>query len=548
MSESTPLQSEATHPQSAQPKSDGIQIVRQRIHRTLWILIAGAAGMMTLLALLPATGHDQMWLLDVSRMVLHGHKLYGPEVLESNPPLMIWISTAPTALAALLHVESSLLLKLLILLAATGAALWSFSLLQRGRPLPLSRTAALWLAFVYLIVFGVAPARDFAQRDHLLAILCLPYLAAVAARVRAVSLPVGETLLIGFCAGIGICLKPHQALLFIAMEVLLLCTKRSWRAALYSEALVIAACGSGYIAAVHLFTPLYFTQALPLLRDCYWAFGHRTLTQLLGDAPQLHVLALLAFALWWRHHKSAQPNRITIGVLLIAGTASTLAYYLQATGWYYQQLPAISFFTLALALLLLDHFTASPLPLPRWTVTATATLILLALALTTHFTGYPFTRDRALPISEPDPALLASLPPGTPVYIMTTELDLTLPAVTKWHLEWASRMPHTWMLPAILRAETSPRDPQVPARLTPQRILELDRLQHQIVAEDLDHWKPAWVFIERCYLPDAHCQVLEDRHDNLLAWFNRGNDFRAAFAHYQFVEAHRRFDLYRRTN
>lgn len=503
--------------------------------------------MMALLALLPATGHDQMWLLYAAHRVLEGQPLYGPTLLESNPPLMIWLLLPVVKLSTWLPVPPACLLKAATLLLGAASACWSYSLLQRQQRW-IHPAMRMWLLLTFVIVFGVAPARDFAQRDHLLALLCLPYLVSIATRLRGITLSSKETMSLGLCAGLGICLKPHQALLFLAMEALLLAKKKRWWTL---DAPALIAIGVLYIIAVRWLTPLYFTQALPLLRDCYWAFGHRTLLQLLEDAPQLHVLALLCLTFAWRQRRQAAPLHEEVFTLLIAGIASTCAYDLQGTGWYYQQLPAISFFSLALALQIGTLFAQNPI---RWTKRVTAPWILyagialtvLALALTTHCMDYPFTEARALPISAPDPALLASLPAGTPIYVMTTNLDDTLPAVTRWSLTWGSRMPHMWMLPAILRAESTPQDPQTPTRLTQARIQQLDTFQHQVVTQDLMRWKPLWVFVERCYRPEVHCQVLEDRHDNLLAWFNRDATFRATFSDYEWKTVSGDFDVFQR--
>ena len=75
--------------------------------RTFVILTLGTAGMACLIALLPAAGHDQMWGLYMARMVLHGAKLYGPRLFESNPPLIIWLSTVPVTLADLVHLPAT---------------------------------------------------------------------------------------------------------------------------------------------------------------------------------------------------------------------------------------------------------------------------------------------------------------------------------------------------------------------------------------------------------------------------------------------------------
>src|ERR1700744_385756 len=69
------------------------------LRSTFAILTAGAAGMAALLAFLPAAGHDQLWCLYAAQHVMDGTRLYGPELLESNPPLILWLSMVPAALS-----------------------------------------------------------------------------------------------------------------------------------------------------------------------------------------------------------------------------------------------------------------------------------------------------------------------------------------------------------------------------------------------------------------------------------------------------------------
>lgn len=529
----SPKQSRTTH-------ADGSPILLEQLDakrsQVVWILVLAAAGMFALLSLLPATGHDQMWLLYSARLVSQGKTLYGPELFESNPPLIIWLSRLPVALAHLFPGGEAFYLKLLTLIAGTVSAWWNFSFFRRATTQTISRTTRAWLFFSFIVLFGAATARDFAQRDHLLVLLCLPYVASIACRARRIYIPGWEAALIGISAAVGISLKPHQALLVLALESFLFAKRRSVRSLLRPEPFLVVTLGVAYLIAARTLTPAYFTTIIPLLRDCYWAFGNRSFLQLIGDAPQLHILGLIAIFLW-RKHKD-----LPVTVLLLAGIAATLAYYLQGTGWYYQQLPAIGFFGLALALELLPILEG--MRLPRHATALAATLAVIALFCTTHAMNYPFTSERNFVVYEPDASLLAQLPPHTPVYAMTTDLDLTIPAITKYNLTWASRMPHMWMLPAILRAEA--HDPSTPKRLTPQRIAELDAIQHRIVAEDIERWQPEYIFIHRCYAVYTPCQELDGRKDDLERWFDKDPRFRRAMSHYMTEGAHMSFDVYKR--
>ncbi len=607
---------------------------RSPLSQTFLILTLGACGMTTLLALLPAAGHDQMWLLYAAGLMLHGAQPYGPQIFETNPPLILWLSAVPAALAPILHLPDTAIGKLLVLLLELATATLCVRLLSqpklRGSQVPTVSSSTLglltpppasetWgtpalyiLLFAYITAVAVLPARDFGQRDHLLTLFLLPYLAAAASRAANLPIPRPLAYLTGTLALLGLALKPHQLLIPLAVELWLLLQPDPQTPATpvslpgnpgstspppsTPELLLAGAPGSTappatlgvlpppltrlqrlrrlrrpelqalfltgllFLLAVRLFTPLYFTTVVPLARDTYWAYGGLPPLQLLTQSIQLHILLLLNLVLFARKPRHTAPLTRT---LLIAGLAATLAFYLQGTGWYYQQLPALTYLTLALPLQLLatwekktpvgapgsDAVSSRPpwdysldiATLPRWTIPAAATLTLLALALTTHFMNYPFTPARAFPIDQPDPAFFANLPPGAPVLTLSPTIDDTLQPVYKFHLTLAQRYPAFLLLPALLRSESGPNQAH---HISPARLQALDLLQHTMMVGDLNRWHPILILVERCQDPTVHCQVLEDRHDDLLAFFLRDPAFARIFAHYHHLRTSGPYDAY----
>ena len=459
-----------------------------------------------LLALLPAAGHDQMWLLYTADLVRHGAKLYGPELFESNPPLIVWLSIVPSGLGAWLRVPATALGKLLVCGVGLAVAAACIRLI-RGM-LEMSRTADWTLGFVYVAAFLVMPARDFGQRDHLLGFLCLPYLLSAARVLAGRPLSGWPAWIVGL--GLGTALKPHQVLIPISVELTLLLVRRRESMLVRPELLGMVTAGMLYAGAIWLFSPEYVTRMLPLLGETYWAFGHLSWWQLVREAVQLHILAA---AVLCAAGFMPPVSPITL-VLAVAGVAATVAYYVQRTGWYYQQLPAC----MALAVLGVELGERRQWCLPSWTQPATIGLCGLAVLLTAHFMGYPFTSERSFPIDTPDPSLFAGLTPGTPVATLTTTVDYTIPPVFKYHLTLAQRYPHLWMLPAILRSEPGERP------LPPERLTALEEFQHEAMLEEFMRWHPQLVSVERCQDPAVQCQVLEGRHDDLLAWFVRTAD------------------------
>ena len=508
---------------------------------TFLILCVAAASMAALLALLPAAGHDQLWFLLMAQRWMDGATLYGPQVFDSNPPAIVWASALPVSIARLLHLPASLPAKLLVSLLLAASAWLSFRILRRANSL-LARHA-LALGFAFLCLYAVLPARDFGQRDHLLAVLILPYVLGTG--LPAASLSRSNRTVAGLFAALGVCLKPQYALIPLLLELFFLLRPPQPRRLAQlrrPEPWCLLAVGFAYLLAIRVAAPLYFSEALPILRDTYWAVGHLSIPALAGEALQLCLLAVTAIFLYF----IAGPRSAAQRSLLLAGLAALAAYFQQGTGWYYQQIPALTLFGSALALQLLDLGQRRGPTLPRWTPWPVAALALLAVGLTTHFTHYPFTADRAFAIDTPDPQLFASLPAGTSVAMLTTSVDATMMPVERYHLTWAQRTNNLWLLPAILRSET-PDAGTPPARILPAaRLQTLEDLQHRWMVEDLERWQPRMVLVERCQHPKVHCQLLEDRDDDLLAWFLTDPAFARIWAHYRFTKSAGRFDEYLR--
>lgn len=501
--------------------------------------------MSTLLSLISDTGHDQLWLLLAAQRMGTGLNSYGSLVFESNPPLAIWLSAVVVKLAGLLHLPLTVGFKLCVTLVAAGSAAVCAKLIRRLQP-ELTGSQRWLLGIAWVVIFGAIPARDFGQRDHILALLVLPYLLAAADWLPNVrhSLGIVSRTLIALTAALGLALKPHQALIVVAVELTILMAHRRWRQRLLEPCIFISS-ALAYLAAIHILAPTYLTDIVPILRNTYWAFGHLNLFQLAGEGIGLYMLCAVTIGLYLIAHRKSP----LILILLAAGVAATFAYTAQGTGWYYQQLPAISFISFALVLQLTPKLGAACLASETWVRVTKylpipiAAMTLLAFTLTAHFSDFHLTpRGIEQTQSTPDPSFFTDLPPGAAVATLTTSVDDAVPATVRYHLTLAQRYPHLWMLPAILRNESGPS----PSHPIPQhRLAELSRLQHQFMVEDLTRWHPALILIERCQDPAVHCQVLEDRHDDLLAWFLRDPPFADIFAQYHFVRSSGPYDAYR---
>jgi hypothetical protein len=215
--------------------------------------------------------------------MLSGTQLYGSQLVETNPPLIIWFSTIPVSLSHLLHLDPYVALKVIVFVLIGGSMLWSARLLRStdlvNSPfLSYLSLGALLSAEIFLLPYA------FGQREHLLVLLVLPYVLSGIAPDRS-RLSIIELCAIGIAAGIGVCFKPQQVLILAALEFFLAIWTRSLHRLVRPESVCALLAILVYIASVRVFAPLYFSQTMPIMRDTYWAYGPASTWYLVKTAP-----------------------------------------------------------------------------------------------------------------------------------------------------------------------------------------------------------------------------------------------------------------------
>ena len=159
--------------------------------------------------------HDVAWLLHAAARVLAGDRLY-VDVADNDPPLIVWLSLAPVLLVRTAGLSEILVVRILVILLVACSLALSQAIVRRTWPeRPTFRGMVLVLAmFVLMPLSGY----EFGEREHLLFALILPYL--LMASGGAAGEPFGGILpwIAGLLAGVGIALKPHFLLFWVAVE------------------------------------------------------------------------------------------------------------------------------------------------------------------------------------------------------------------------------------------------------------------------------------------------------------------------------------------
>lgn len=282
---------------------------------------------------------DIAWLLYVARQWLAGRQLY-VDLVEVNPPMIVWILALPTGLSAALGVPAKLVAVPFFIACMLGSAGWCARLLRGhgavgGAPIPL-------FAVIGTVLLAL-PGREFGQREHLLVAAALPYLCIFARRLEGGRTRPAEETIVGILAGIGCALKPQFLFAFALLEIVGR-IHGLWllRRMTISMALTLLV----YAAAVVLFFPAYFTSAIPLGLALYGASDVGWL-QLLNDSRAVLLAEAIAFMLWWICRRKLSDHALPLTLTVFAAGA-ILVWLIEEKSWFYHLLPASILTTLAL--------------------------------------------------------------------------------------------------------------------------------------------------------------------------------------------------------
>src|SRR5215471_10811087 len=241
-----------------------IDVARRLIptRKQLWsclalLLLLAALGLVFVTTLRCPLKDDTAWLLYVTQQWLAGRHLY-VDLIEVNPPMIVWLLAPPTALAAALGISAKFTVIPLFAFCMMACAGWCTHLLRSCRPLgatPLQLFAAIGTVLLAI------PGPEFGQREHLLVAAALPYLCIFALNPDgARTQPLAETIA-GVLAGLGCALKPQFLIAFALLELVgALNGQRPLRRLTLSAATTVAA----YTSAILWFEPAYVTDAVPL--------------------------------------------------------------------------------------------------------------------------------------------------------------------------------------------------------------------------------------------------------------------------------------------
>jgi hypothetical protein len=474
--------------------------------------------------------HDVGWLLLGARRLLDAGHLSADRFVDVTPPLVVGLYALPVAAARALGVSEIAAFRIFVLMLAAGAlglCHRAVSRLLAGEPGALG-----WLVCVAILLL-VLVGYDFGQREHLITLLLLPYLAGAADRAHGSPLQGPLAIGIGAAAGLAVGMKPQYALVVLAAETVVGFARRSGRALLGPQLVALAAAAALSALFTVWFAPDYLRVTLPLAWDVYGAY-HSPRRELVRwfDLPLAGVLILIAARL-----ARGSPLRALASALVAASLAAYAAYLAAGTSWDYHRLPFGVFAIATLALPLLRPLSRGPVALGIAGSAAALSLFIAPLDLRApQPAGREWQGWSQGPATEEILRLVESGPGVRSIFLFSTSLAPAFPAVDYAGVDWASRYSCLWLLPEIIRSQADP----ALSRERRERIAEVERLLRASVREDLARARPELVLAPRA---QPH-QALGPAPLDLLAFFERDRDFAKLWSGYQLREETPLFQVY----
>jgi hypothetical protein len=415
-------------------------VIRPVVAAVSLLLLLAVLGMVLFTMLRSPLKDDIAWLLYVARRWLAGRELY-VDVVEINPPLIVWISAIPMRLASMLGIDARYTAIPGFAAAVLGCAWWTASLLHGSGKLFEDRVPIFAAIGTVLLV---VPAGDLGQREHLLVAAILPYLVLFARSLDGERPGFRVSLIAGVLAGLGCALKPRYAGVFVVLEGLALLRGLS---PFRTKSLAAGATLIVYAGLVALFCPAYLRRAVPLALALYGATDV-PLRHLLADSLRLMFGQAVALFLWWNHRRRVPEGNLMLTLVVFAVT-STVICFMDGKDWFYHRLPA----TVATVLALLCW--AASVVVHRRTPKGGALLpvVLTGIAFVV-FLVVAFQRlepQMALAV-EPEQTTVAKLEQiirkqKARTYIAFSEwIALGFPVVNNTGVAWASRFDSMWAL------------------------------------------------------------------------------------------------------
>lgn len=475
----------------------GEGVTARRLPSWAWATGAAIVALTFAVQLRSPLNSDIGFLLSAARRVAGGEALYR-DILEINPPLIVWLKIPVILLADAIGAREAVVFTLLVTLlalastAACAAIVSRTSLGRSPRVLPVG-------VLILLGVLLLFPGGMFGQREHLTIILSLPLVLLTGLRVEGGAVGRGAAAAIGLAAAVGIAIKPHFAVMYVLLLAYrLIADRRQQRPLrLLVEDWAVMLFGAAYVAAVVLLTPDYFAY-VERVGEIYFGFARRSVaTILFKRLPAIWVY--VALAIWWVRQQG-QPRQEPLTALAVAAVGSVLAVVLQHKGWSYHFYPS----TVLAVLLATGSLVDAPGFVPADARKGQRRLAAILVAVYALVLGSRVVNDARRRITGDLSERQASIAPlieaverqdgARSILVLSSEIVDAYPVVNESRLADRASFPYMWVFTweySRFAEGQRPSGPRAPLDMPP-----MERFAFEQVASDLVDGRPDLILAE----------------------------------------------------
>jgi hypothetical protein len=408
-----------------------------------WVLCAVVAAAGACYALAKWIDHDVAYWLVASDRLLNGARLYR-DMIELNPPVNYALSIVPFAIARVLALDPIPTFHALVVMLAIGMTVASVRTAQRT--LAADALFARLLALPVLFAFLILPGSDFGQREHMLAMVLLPYF-IIAASGAPLSVSRPARIVLGAAVGLVVAFKPYFALYLVVGEATILLRRRDLRLMFRADVMAALAVIATAVAVTLIAFPEYLAFIVPLGREIYHGY-EQPLAGVILQFPVLASAAFAAAALLIASRLADTAARDLVRTLVAAAAAALAIYVAQHKGWPYHALPALIFATIALGAALVSRLEAGLArrgrPGPALALAAVAVLAPMAVAMPVWVADIRLRGAEIQPLVE----LVSRATPRRALFL-SSHLPFAFPVVNYAGAEYPYRYHHLLPLPGL---------------------------------------------------------------------------------------------------
>ncbi len=290
--------------------------------------------------------HKDVAIITHTAAALLAGETYAKNIFEPNPPMIFYLSMPAIVIAKFISIPVLSAMRIYVITLAAISIACSVFMIKKLFSHNIFLIYLLAYVMGYVLLF--LPAQHFAQREHFLLILILPYLFLTALRLEKKQINGFFAAGIGLAAGIGFAIKPHFLSAFLLIELYVMLQKRNLLSWVRVETLCILGVFAAYITAIFLFYPAYLHDVLPLWMTYYAAITH-PFSEILFYPALLYCFAVIIFYFMTRHLNEC---KIICQLFLMALIGFIFSYLAPRVAWYYHILPALGIACLLAALIL----------------------------------------------------------------------------------------------------------------------------------------------------------------------------------------------------